>query len=176
MNEDRNTRISKEQFNSLMKEIKAMAREMGVKLTIYKRPINWNRYGCGFPNFGELRGYYSVEQRRIVVTFYGTVGRAKLLNVILHELRHAIHHREGLYADYYDDLWDRLDDYIEEGHTRRPCKRTAYLAEMDCNRFAYYWLRKKGINIKKCFKYPYFSTRAYVFEQMLEQRLQELNK
>lgn len=48
-----------------------------------------------------------------------------------------------------------------------PCKRTALLAEIDCNRFTYYWLKKEGVVIPKDFRYSYYSTMAYNIHEFI---------
>ena len=153
MEKKRYPRIKRAIYLKLLKKIKNIAEEINVPIKIYYRPIIWRRYGI-FPNFGEHRGYYCIEDKKIVVTFYGNISYGRRLFLLLHELRHAIHHHEGLFEEFYDPKWLDLDSLLEMENPPLPCKRTGFLTELDCNRFAYYWLKREGIEIPKDLRYP----------------------
>lgn len=153
MNKFRCSYVKRKKYLSLLKQIKSICAENEVELKISHRPIIWDRYGGAGPNFGEQRGVYSVSNKSITAVFYGKIGYARKLELLLHELRHAIHHNEGLYKDYYNEKWEDLEALLKEENPALPCRKIGLLAEMDCNRFAYYWLKKQGINIPKSFKY-----------------------
>lgn len=159
--------IKKSLYLKLLKEIKLEAKKINVDVVLYYRPIKYNRYGGSAPNFGECSGYYSQKDKKIRCTFFGKIGNGKKLNLILHELRHAIHDAKKLYKDYYNPLWEKPINHIKATN-KKPCLKTAFLAEIDCNKFAYYWLRNKGINIPKNFKYTYQHTLAYRVTQELQ--------
>lgn len=145
--------IKRKTYLALLKKIRKQCSDLGVVLKIHHRPLIWDRWGGAGPNFGELRGYYSITKKEIMAVFYGKVGYAKKLELLLHELRHAIHHKECLYKDYYQSDWENLKDFSKIKKSQLPCRRNARLAEMDCNKFAYYWLKNEKINIPKDFKY-----------------------
>lgn len=134
--------IKRKTYLHLLKEIKNTAKLLNVELRIYHRPIKYNRNNEGKPNYGEMYGSYSQSRKKIICTFFGKIGYGKKLNLLLHELRHAIHDNEGLFKDYYNPLWEK-DIKIIKSSRKKPCIKTAFLAEVDCNKFAYYWLRKK---------------------------------
>lgn len=173
MKKERYPYISKSKYLKLLNKIRNNAKELGVNITIYNRPIIWRRFGI-YPNFGEHRGYYINNKKRIIVTFYGRIGHGKKLFLLLHELRHAIHHNKGLYKDYYNPLWDDLEKLFEMENPPMPCKRTAFLAELDCNRFAYHWLKKEGIKIPKDLRYSPLNTVAYQIHKMYQDHLKNL--
>lgn len=161
--------IKRSKYLFLLKKIRKIAKGLNVSLNIYYKPIIWKRYGT-YPNFGERRGSYNTKEKKIVVVFYGKIGYGRKLEILLHELRHAIHHRKGLYKDYYDSRWENIDQLLKEDNPKLPCKRTGMLTEMDCNRFAYYWLKKEGITIPKNFKYYKYGTVSYQIHQMFKNK------
>lgn len=170
-------RISKKLFRALVKEIRQVAESMGTKINLYYRPIIWNRHGSDGPNFGEVRGFHECETRKIVVTCHGKASRRQLLHVLAHELRHAIHYRDGLYKDYYDPEYYAMVALLKAGLElppqciQRPSNKIAHLAEMDCNRFAIKWVKERGLEpYTDSISYPYHATSAYGINMYLDEK------
>lgn len=159
---DKIERVSKSKYLKLEKEIRAEAKKLGYKIVIRKRPIIWNRFGSGQPNFGEASGFCDFENQVIQITHYGNISNGLKLFLLAHELRHAIQYSENLFQKCYW-IYKNFDKLEKNYHYYKKyiCKRTSFLAELDCNKFAKKWLIDHNIKVKGFVKYPPESTLAY---------------
>lgn len=169
-------RISKSKMRTLTKELRSLAAKYGCKIKLYRRPIIWNRYESGKPNFGEVRGNYAGKHKEIVVTAYGRPARRAILATIAHEVRHAEHDVKGLFAEYYQPHHQEALRFIR-GHAsslpqgfKRPCNKTAFLAENDCNKWADKFLVRNGIEPMNE-KYDYRDTMSYHINSWLNRKI-----
>jgi hypothetical protein len=170
-------RVSKSEMRLYMKELRAKASSFGCKVKIRYRPIIWNRYGGLGPNFGEMRGVYAGNLKEIQVVVYGRPSRIKLLYYLAHEVRHAEHDFLGLFKDYYRKdiyklvsfVWGKKKTYPK--NVKKPCNKTAFLAEKDCDRSAEKFLLSKNIeSLAKKKNYRFDETFAYHLNSRLKEK------
>ncbi len=158
-----------------VKELRALAASYGCRIQIRYRPIIWNRYESGKPNFGEVRGFYSGNFKYISVVVYGRPAKRKILGVLAHEVRHAEHDFLGLFKDYYrKDLYLAYQACFNPSMVlpksfKKPNNKIAFLAENDCNKWADKFLISKGIKPLKD-KYPFVDTFAYHINSRLKEK------
>lgn len=171
------TRINNSQYRKYLKEVKSFADLLGVTVVIHRRAIIWSRYGSQGPNFSEVRGYHDMYKKKIVVTLHGRPARRKVLHVLAHELRHALHVKEGLYKNYYNPKVGRCIDLLLKGvkidakMIVRPSNLVALMAERDCDKFADKWLADRNIKAMNLSPYPNYMTIAYQINQYFDRYL-----
>ena len=144
----KNTYVNRKTYSRIVKELTAIANANGFRVKIYYRPMNWNRYGGGVPSMGEVRGYFEYAARKaIVVTRYPGVGRARVLHILAHEVRHSMHYTQGLYAGYYAHAKITPKQLKKMQKHELPSLKTAHAAELDADRWAEEYLLGNGIRI-----------------------------
>lgn len=168
-------RISKSEMRILTKELTSLAEKYGCKVKIRRRPIVWNRYGEGKPNFGEVRGLYAGNLKEISVVIYGRPARRKILACLAHEVRHAEHDVLGLFNDYYRKGFYEAVQFVNGNAKKlskgfkKQCTKTAFLAENDCNKWADKFLVRN--NIKPINEvYPFRSTVVWYLNERLKHK------
>lgn len=154
-----------------------MARAIGYEVRIYYRPRAGKQSGLRSSNFAAIRG--TCEQfpkRKIVVSCYGRQARRNLLFVLAHEVRHALHVRDGIFADYYrpysEDAaavafaYSLNDKRGLPKNFKLPNLSVAIRAERDCDKWAAKFLRERGISASYL-KYEIFQTAAFDLHVLL---------
>jgi hypothetical protein len=146
-------RLTKKRYLAISRRLHREAAALGYTMTVYRRPINWEAIRNGSHVVGHYSGYCDFKEKKLVITVYGKAGYARQLYIMHHELRHAQHVVGRLFKDYYRLSLYRLVDWIQgkvkrKPRVRPPCTKTAYLAELDCDRFASKEMRKLGLRVK----------------------------
>lgn len=176
-------KISNMEFVRLIKNLRAEACLVQARLHVHSQKQNWDRVREGMESIGHARGYYRLNSRIAIITVYGRAPRWKILYVMAHELRHAQHHHNGLYKDYYrKDIrrlynWARSSAKTPMPNIKLPCLKTAFLAERDCDKFAKKWLIANGIVSEAYDHKPFYvgtrgfySTMAYYLVQSVKEK------
>lgn len=136
----RSTYVPKKLFLQVMKDVRAEAEALGVRFVYRSVPIGFTEDGLRVGTHGT----YDPRVKTIRITSRGHNGRAQILFVAFHELRHAQHHSEGLYPLYYTGSW--CHDPWE-----------ALAAEQDCNDYSLRRLENLHINLENVSRmYPFW--------------------
>jgi len=152
------TRINRKLYLKILKDVRKLTKEMGVKFVLRKCPINYDMYGTGVPNFGIVDGYYT--KNKMYVKYFGNACRRHILHAVFHELRHAIQDQEGLFADFYNENHVKALDFIYgkrkslPKNYKLPLLSVATRAERDCDSFGNLCLKKNGIKPLRLTPYP----------------------
>lgn len=172
-------RVERPRYLELLRELRAIAHEMGFQVFIRSRPVIMNRYGCEGPNFGEIRGFASMRpDKRLVVTRFGRVARRKLLAYLAHETRHAQHVALGLYPGYYEPNVN-AQNFLEGKELSLPYGfvlpdlDVALAAERDCDAWSETFLRERGIE-PPAHVYAMEQTWSYATHQWIARKCPEL--
>jgi hypothetical protein len=115
--------------------------------TVAGADLDVDYFQVKYPDRYGVYGHYNTEKRRIYVKVYGNQSRKLILATLAHEVRHAQHHHQGLWADYYDSRYHQ-PDYVEKvlrGEALPPDPSIGDPAENDCNKFATEWMAIRGI-------------------------------
>lgn len=173
--------ISLSEFRGHMKMLRNIAHFSDVKLVIYRRPHKIVRHidpNTGHP--AEFRasgvfGYYAQNLKSATISIFGNPSRSEVLHTIAHEIRHAIHVKEGLFKDYYrpKDATEWLNYALGSTDERPRAKlqnlRTAWMAEIDCNKWADQFLIDRGL-LPLNEPYNYKDTAAYRIRVLIRER------
>lgn len=164
----RSTTVNKKRYNQLLKELREIAGFCGFTIQLRKREVIYKRHGENRPNFGEMYGYCDSVKRKLTVVYFGKVGRAKILWVMAHEVRHAIHVNMNMFKDYYDlrhreasTTLDK-DGVLPDGY-KPPDLAVAVRAERDCDRWAFKWLKDNEIDFLPKNRGLYDKNKTYVY-------------
>lgn len=157
-------RIGLAEMRKIMRELREIAQSAGFVINVHYRPVNWNWCGSGSPAFG-TSGQCISKEKKLIVTSRGRSARRDLLFVMAHEVRHALHIKEGLFADYYRDQdFEKFHEYVrgraERPNAPLPDRDIAWAAEKDCDAWALEFLRSRGIEGRLRHEYPFDSTLA----------------
>lgn len=133
----RNQTVSLATYRRLIKQARAEALALGYSLKVYRRPPY---YSEGGPRYGSY-GRADANALKLTITGRGRPGRGEILFTVFHELRHAMHHRLGMYPAYYTgspikDGWLGLE------------------AEVECNDYAHKRLLQEGVWTRPDVNYP----------------------
>jgi hypothetical protein len=150
----RHRKVSKKRFLALSRELHALARSVGADLKVHWRPVNWDAVRNGLQKpFGCVGGYYDMQDKRCVVTVYGRKSRWMVLHTMAHEVRHAIQHAEGLFAEHWrkEDVkrmwkWATSKRFTQPPNCARLDPRVGWLMERDADKWAAKWLTARGVD------------------------------
>jgi hypothetical protein len=164
----RSTTVNKKKYGQLLKDLRQIAGYCGFTVQIRKREVIYKRHGEERPNFGEMYGYCDPVKRKLTVVYFGNTGRAKILWVLAHEVRHAIHVSTNMFKDYYDirhrEAINTLNKtgLLPEGY-RPPDLGIAVRAERDCDNWAFKFLKEKDIEFRPKNRGKYDKNQTYVY-------------
>lgn len=164
----RNSAVSADVFRQQIAEIRKEFRALGNRIRF--RNLAPHFASDGGAKIG-IEGFYSPQLKKASVTCWGRMGRALVLFVAFHELRHAQHVKSGAYRSYYlrkhGEFWDFLNGYRRRPPKNYPRPRwhAHWWAERDCDRYAMRRLKKLGIAFKPR-PYP----KEMVFTYLLSQQ------
>lgn len=114
------------------------------------------------PKLNGFSGHFNQLRKTITIICKADDDRATILLLLAHEVRHAIHQTHGLFADYYRPEHAFFDNLIQfKSGYKMPCLKTAYEAELDCDRWAQEWLTVRNIKYPDLGLYKYKETLAY---------------
>lgn len=164
----RSTTVNKKRYNQLLKDLRQIAGFCGFTIQLRKREVIYKRYETNIPNFGEIYGYCDSVKRKLTIVYFGKTGRAKILWVMAHEVRHAIHVNTGIYKDYYDlrhrEARYKLDsDGVLPIGYKPPDLSVAVRAERDCDQWAFKYLSDKEIEFRPKNRAKYDKNKTYVY-------------
>lgn len=161
--------MTHKEFLLLKNKLIQLVTPFGVSVRISKKPI------CR-PNLMGVSGTYSSARRKINVTSRGNNSYLSILATLAHEVRHAQHHHLGLYAEYYNPLFEDKNyrSQIKQGLIAPPSVQVGQEAEDDCNLFARTWLEAEGYPLdstKKTYEsyfnpYPVYNVLSYYLNQL----------
>lgn len=146
------------------------ALELGYKFNLRRSPIKFSNDGL---NYG-LNGNCNDRNKTINVNVRGRMGRAEILWVCFHELRHAEHRVDKLFKNYYSKEMDEIIDFIQ-GMGPKPDIiefdfDTGLEAENDCEDYAASRLKELGISVARRQIYPMENVLSYRLKVELEKR------
>ena len=156
-------RISKADFLAIKKELISIAHDCGYTVRMTKHPIKQYMYEHGMRYFS-IHGTASSFKKRLTVSMNGRPAHHLQLFILAHEVRHALHTKNGLYKDYYRPELETYTQPKIESY-KLPCRLIAIRAERDCDRWAYNYLKEKGVDLPLPKKYPYNATLAAYIHQ-----------
>lgn len=167
--------MNRKEYLSSLKILKSLLPE-GVKVRFtYLRDHKNNK------NLGH--GIYHTKNKRIRIYIFGKKCRKQyqtILALLAHEVRHAQHHAEGLFEEYYSKKFDEhLEEYVHDfliGKETLPDLKVGQKAERDCDKFAIDFMKAigfpldpgKGSHLVFFKPYPKQAIRTYPLRQALE--------
>jgi len=151
--------MRREKYLRLKAELESIAHDLGYTYKIVRRPRL--RLHPELSRF--VTGSHCEWSRELRVFVYGKMSYATILFTLAHEVRHAIHVREGLFKSNYG-LNKRLMKLAMRGRKdqwRWPNLGVAIRAENDCDRWANKFLTDRGEEWQKTNPYPIERTAAW---------------
>lgn len=157
------------QYRLLRRELVALAKKYGTKVTIRSYPIK-------YPDSYGVSGTHSSLHRRIAIKVVGKQSYLSILATLAHEVRHAEHRHKGMFSNYYQEKYEQ-PDFIKnlgsKAEDELPSIAISLRAENDCNRFARRWLHHKGFPLdptKRTYKsffepYPLYNSFAHILHR-----------
>lgn len=129
-------------FNRELKEARKIARSIGIRINLVKVPLVWGKDKSRHPS-----GNFGWKSGSITVKSVDKNGKFSVLNVLYHELRHALHFHIGLYPDYYSNYIEENYQFLHSGDVAPKTMPSPYLswaAEVDCDLSAIREMNKKS--------------------------------
>lgn len=161
--------MTKQEYSRLKNKLINMVQPLEVKVKIYKKPLLR-------PNLVGVSGSYSCSRKSINVISRGNNSYLAILATLAHEVRHAQHHHQGLFQEYYNPLFEdkHYRQQIRLGLIAPPSLTVGQMAEDDCNLFARLWLAQEGFPLdpsKKTYEsyfnpYPVYNLVSYHLQQL----------
>ena len=150
-------------YLTLRRKLISSVAPFGVKVSFRQGKFKRNSFG--------VSGAYSARTKRISITMSGNVSYSLILMVLAHEVRHAEHHRDNLFSQYYNPLFENKDyrEKMKSGEIDTPCISIGLAAENDCNVYAVKWMKDHGAELdptKKTYQsffepYPAYEVLTY---------------
>lgn len=161
--------MTKNEFKRIKKDLLALITPFGVVCAIKKEKF---KYGRGFG----VSGTYSAKTKRINLRIRGNCAYLEILATLAHEVRHAQHHQEGLFPEYYDPQLESKEylSQIKQGLIIPPSVEIGLVAENDCNSFAREYLKTQGHPLNSQTKWSNFFYEPYPKYEVLTYRLRQL--
>lgn len=166
-------RLSKQKYLEVKRELQKIVTDHGHTYRIRRGKLHFH----DGPNWGIEGGFYEYE-RKIKVKSTGKNGRAQILFVLAHEVRHMLHVKQNLYKSYYG-LNHHLMHLAIKGQKvqwRWPNCGVAIRAERDCDRWALEFLAARGIVPHQKTQYRFESTSAYKMRQHMKTYLAQVKR